>query len=69
MQRVAERISDGRILGLLRSWLAQDILRDTERWTPTEGTPQGAVMAPRTQKVTSDSNGRLRAGVDGAWLI
>src|SRR5580700_9818936 len=41
MQRVEERISDGRILGLLRSWLAQDILRDTQRWTPTEGTPQG----------------------------
>src|SRR5260370_610399 len=46
MQRVEERISDGRILGLLRSWLAQDILRDTERWTPTEGTPQGAVISP-----------------------
>ena len=46
MQRVEERISDGRILGLLRSWLAQDILRDTQRWTPTEGTPQGAVISP-----------------------
>ena len=46
MQRVEERISDGRILGLLRNWLAQDILRDTERWTPTEGTPQGAVISP-----------------------
>src|SRR6202165_4767804 len=46
MQRVAERNSDGRLLGLLRSWLAQDILRDTERWTPTEGTPQGAVISP-----------------------
>src|SRR5882724_3113228 len=46
MQRVEERISDGRVLGLLRSWLAQDILRDTERWTPTEGTPQGAVISP-----------------------
>src|SRR5258708_36786657 len=46
MQRVEERISDGRILGLLRSWRAQDILRDTERWTPTEGTPQGAVISP-----------------------
>jgi RNA-directed DNA polymerase len=46
MQRVEERISDGRVLGLLHSWLAQDILRDTERWTPTEGTPQGAVISP-----------------------
>jgi RNA-directed DNA polymerase len=46
MQRVEERVSDGRILGLLRGWLEQDILRDMQRWTPTEGTPQGAVISP-----------------------
>jgi RNA-directed DNA polymerase len=46
MQRVEERISDGRILGLLRGWLAQDVMRDLQRWTPTEGTPQGAVISP-----------------------
>jgi len=46
MQRVEEHVSDGRILGLLRSWLEQDILRDMQRWTPTEGTPQGAVISP-----------------------
>jgi RNA-directed DNA polymerase len=46
MQRVEERISDGRILGLLRGWLKQDILRGLEQWTPTEGTPQGAVISP-----------------------
>jgi RNA-directed DNA polymerase len=46
MQRVEERVSDGRVLGLLRSWLEQDILRDMQRWTPTEGTPQGAVISP-----------------------
>jgi RNA-directed DNA polymerase len=46
MERVEERISDGRILDLLRSWLRQDIMRDLQRWTPTEGTPQGAVISP-----------------------
>ncbi len=46
MERVEERISDGRILDLLRGWLAQDILRGMERWTPTAGTPQGAVISP-----------------------
>ena len=46
MQRVEERVSDGRILALLRSWLAQDILAGMQRWTPTEGTPQGAVISP-----------------------
>jgi len=46
MQRVEERVSDGRILALLRGWLGQDILRGLERWTPTTGTPQGAVISP-----------------------
>jgi RNA-directed DNA polymerase len=46
MRRVAERVSDGRILGLLRSWLDQDILHGMQRWTPTTGTPQGAVISP-----------------------
>jgi RNA-directed DNA polymerase len=46
MQRVEERISDGRVLDLLRSWLAQDILWGLERWSPTQGTPQGAVISP-----------------------
>jgi RNA-directed DNA polymerase len=46
MQRVEERLSDGRVLGLLGGWLEQDILRDMEQWTPTQGTPQGAVISP-----------------------
>ena len=44
--RVAERISDGRVLELLAQWLKQDILSGLERWTPTSGTPQGAVISP-----------------------
>ena len=46
MQRIEARISDGRILGLVRGWLEQDIMQDLQRWTPTEGTPQGAVISP-----------------------
>ena len=53
MERVAARISDGRVLDLVRAWLDQDIFDGLERWTPTAGTPQGAVITPRTQKVTS----------------
>jgi RNA-directed DNA polymerase len=46
MERVEERLSDGRILDLLRSWLTADILKGAERWTPTAGAPQGAVISP-----------------------
>ena len=46
MGRLKERISDGRMLSLLARWLEQDIVQDTARWTPTQGTPQGAVISP-----------------------
>jgi RNA-directed DNA polymerase len=46
MERVEERLSDGRILDLLRSWLTADVLKGAERWTPTAGAPQGAVISP-----------------------
>ena len=46
MDRVAARISDGRVLDLIRAWLTQDILDGMARWTPTAGAPQGAVLSP-----------------------
>lgn len=46
MERVESRISDGRVLELIESWLKQDILKGLERWTPTSGSPQGAVISP-----------------------
>ena len=46
MERVEAHISDGRLLALLRSYLEQDIFDGMQSWTPTEGTPQGAVMSP-----------------------
>lgn len=44
--RVAQRISDGRILQLIDGWLEQDIMAGMQSWTPTSGTPQGAVLSP-----------------------
>jgi RNA-directed DNA polymerase len=44
--RIEERISDGRLLGLIDQWLSQDIMAGLERWTPASGTPQGAVLSP-----------------------
>lgn len=46
MAQIGESISDGRVLDLLSGWLQQDILHDSRRWTPTGGTPQGAVISP-----------------------
>ena len=46
LSRVEERISDGRVLELIRAYLKQDVMHGLERWTPTGGTPQGAVISP-----------------------
>jgi RNA-directed DNA polymerase len=46
MARVGERVSDGRVLGLIEAFLHQDIVKGAQRWTPTGGTPQGAVISP-----------------------
>jgi RNA-directed DNA polymerase len=46
MASVEMRISDGRLLNLIRGYLKQDVVSDLKRWTPVGGTPQGAVISP-----------------------
>jgi RNA-directed DNA polymerase len=46
MERLRARISDGRVLDLVRGWLNQEIIGECQRWTPAGGTPQGAVISP-----------------------
>jgi RNA-directed DNA polymerase len=46
MEEVQARISDGRVLALIDAYLKADILDGLEQWTPTGGTPQGAVISP-----------------------
>ena len=43
---VETRISDGRVLALIGSFLEQDIFEGMRSWTPACGTPQGAVISP-----------------------
>jgi RNA-directed DNA polymerase len=46
MQRVGERIADGRVMELVGKLLKQGILEGMKEWEPQEGTPQGGVMSP-----------------------
>ena len=54
MARVEEKVSDGRVLDLIRGWLKADILKGLERWTPTRGSPQGAVISPLLANIFLD---------------
>lgn len=47
MSRVEERIADGRVLALIRSYLDQGVMEDLRYYEAgEEGTPQGAVISP-----------------------
>jgi RNA-directed DNA polymerase len=47
LEAVAEHISDGKLLELLRRFLKQGVMETGKGWKPTDnGTPQGAVISP-----------------------
>jgi RNA-directed DNA polymerase len=46
LARVAERVSDGRVLALIAGFLKQGVLDGLREWTPEAGSPQGAVVSP-----------------------
>jgi RNA-directed DNA polymerase len=46
MSDVEQYIADGRVLRLLKQYLTQNVMDGLKNWTPTSGTPQGAVISP-----------------------
>ena len=49
---VRHRIGDERLVRLILKWMRAGVMEDGQWFETKEGTPQGAVMTPRTQKVT-----------------
>ena len=61
MQRVRTKIADGRVLRLIESFLTQGVLEGMKTWTPTAGSPQGAVMSPLLSNIYLDPLDKLMA--------
>ena len=62
MARVEAKVSDGRVLDLIRGWLKADIPKGLETWTPTRGSPQGAVISPLLANIYLDPLDAFLAG-------
>ena len=55
MDRVREKIADGRVLMLLEQMLQAGVMDSVKGWQPTEqGTPQGAVVSPLLSNIYLD---------------
>lgn len=61
LSKVAEKVTDGRVLDLIESYLTGDVLETASTWTPDRGAPQGAVISPLLSNVYLDPLDHLMA--------
>jgi RNA-directed DNA polymerase len=55
MERVAEKIADGRVLALIKAMLKAGVMESAKDWEPSEsGTPQGSVISPLLSNIYLD---------------
>ena len=61
MDRLKEKIADGRVLSLIEAFLRTGIQEGATTWTPETGAPQGAVLSPLLSNIYLDPLDHLMA--------
>jgi RNA-directed DNA polymerase len=61
LARIREKVADGRVLTLLEAFLKAGVLDGLDRWTPEQGSPQGAVISPLLSNIYLDPLDHLMA--------
>jgi RNA-directed DNA polymerase len=64
LNRIREKVSDGRILKLIEMFLQQGVMDGLDSWTPEEGSPQGAVISPLLANIYLNPLDHLMAGAE-----
>jgi len=54
MALIRRKVADGPVLALLEAFFQQGVLDSMSRWTPEQGTPQGAVISPLLANIYLD---------------
>ncbi len=61
MSLVEQKVSDGRVLNLIQSFLKQGVLDGLQEWTPEEGSPQGGCISPLLSNINLNPLDHLMA--------
>lgn len=61
MMLVEQKVTDSKVLGLIEAFLNQEVMESARSWTPTTGTPQGAVISPLLANIYLDPLDHLMA--------
>jgi len=60
-EQIEAKISDGRVLDLVKGYLTQKVMDTLKGWTPERGSPQGAVISPLLSNIYLDPLDHLMA--------